>query len=799
MKSDLLSAWRGLRRRPGFAALAVVPLAIGIAFTTAIFSIASALLIRPLPFSDGDRLMFLQSTQAAGSIQEFNVAALDFADWNRENRSFSSMGASLPSSLNMTDAGRAQRVGGGRATAGLFGTLGVRARLGRVISEDDERTNAPVVLLSSEFWQTQFGGSPGAIGRSISLDGRSYSVVGVLPAGFRFGPKADVFLPFVPRGLELLRNMRGLLVVGRLRPGIGRAQAESDVRAISATLARTYREDEGWGVSVRPLRDILVEGVRGAVWILVAASGFLLLVACVNVSNLLLIRAVDRRPEAALRAALGAGRGQILRGFVAESLLLGAAGGALGVALAWAGLKPLLAVCPVELSTVGPVGIDARVLAFSASISILCALLFGSAAGWEGSRTNLASILNDAGRAASGGRGSRRIQAALVASEIGVVFLLMTGSAVALLAFRRLTEVSPGFETRGALTMPIAIPDARYPELGQREALVEQLRSRLAAIPGITSVATTNKLPLDENYGLTSFLAEGRPGPPDDAGWDAHFRRVSPAYFQTMGTPLVEGREFSDDDRDGRPLVAIVSRELARRQWPGQSALGKRLQRLGGSRPWITVVGVAGDVHDVSLAKDPPSTLYVPYAQGKAGLPDIAVVVRTALPPSALGRPLRETLAAIDPDLPSGAPQPLSFLVSDSLKRQRFQMLLMGLLAAAGTILASAGIFGLTAYTVSQQSREFSIRLALGSTASGVVGLVLRRGARLASLGLLGGLVAVFFARGILAGMLPGAPSPGPSLVAGLGASFGAVCMLASWLAARRAARISPTFATSAR
>jgi len=795
----MLSAWRALRRRPGFAVLAIVPLAIGIGFTTAIFSIASALLIRPLPFPDGDRLMFLQSTQAAGTIHEFNVAAPDFADWQRENRSFTSMGASQPSSFNMAGAGPAQRVGGGRVTASLFATLGVRARLGRVIAEEDERTNAPVVLLSEEFWKTQFGGSPEALGRAVSLDGRSYSVVGVLPEGFRFGPKADVFIPLVPRGQELVRNTRGLVVVGRLRPGVTRARAEADIRAISAALARTYREDVGWGASVRPLRDILVENVRSAVWILVAASGFLLLVACVNVSNLLLIRAVDRRPEAALRAALGAGRGRILRGFLAEGLLLAAAGGALGIALAWAGLKPLLAVCPVELSTVGPVGIDARVLAFAAAISALCALFFGSAAGWEGSRTRIASILNDAGRSASGGKGSRRIQAALVASEIGVVFLLVTGSAVAYLAFRGLMEVSPGFETRGALMVPIAVSDTRYPELAQREALVERLRARVAAIPGVSGVATTNKLPLDDRYMLTSFLAEGRPGPPDDAGWDAHFRRVSPTYFRIMGTPLVEGREFTDDDRDGHPLVAIVSRELARRQWPGQSALGKRVQRLGVSRPWITVVGVAADVRDFSLAADSPPTMYVPYAQGKAGLPDLAVVVRTAMEPSALARPLREALAAIDPDLPSGAPQPLSVLVTNSLKRQRFQMLLMGLLAAAGTILAGVGIFGLTAYTVSQQSRELSIRLALGATASGVVRLVVGRGVRLAALGLTGGLIAVFFARGLLAGMLPGAPSPGPYLVAGLGVSFGAVCVLASWLAARRASRISPTFATSAR
>jgi len=797
MTDDLRIAARSLAKRPAFAALAIAPLAIGIGFTTAVFSIANALLIRPLPFPDGDRLVFIQSTQSdAGGPAEFQVSSPDFDDWRRESRSFASIGGAMPFAFNLTGVGRAQRVAGARATASLFSTLGVRAAAGRLFWEADEKRDVPAALLSEEFWTSQFGRSLSALGRTISLDGRPYTIVGVLPPGFRFGPRADAYVPFRPKPNELVRSVRGLNVVGRLRPGVSRAAAQEELAAIVAALAREHPDtDKGWGVSVRPLRDILVENVRSAVWILFAAAGFLLLVACVNVSNILLARAANRRGEAAIRAALGASRATLLRGFLAESLLIALAGGVLGIAIACGGLGPLLATCPVELTTVGPVGVDVRVLEFTFLVSLVSALLCGSAAAWEGSRTNLAAALNESGRASSGSRGARRVQGILVAVEIAAVLLLAVGSGVAFLAFHRLRQVGPGFEPSGAVTLAVVVPDARYPALSDRSALVRRMRESLAAIPGVTAVATTNKLPLDESYILTDFLVEGRSPPGGDGGWMAQFRRVSPAYFAAMGIRMVEGRDFRDDDAEGKPLVAIVSRALARRFWPGRSPIGLRLQRMAGSRPWITVVGVAEDVRDVGLAADPPSTLYVPYYQGKAGLPELAIVLRTARASSAVAKPIRERLAAVDPDLPAGTVAPLSTLVSDSLVRQRFQMILMGLLAAAGAALAGVGVFGLTSYLVAQQARELAVRLALGATSRDVCAFVARRGARLAAIGLAAGLACAAAAGGVLRGILPGTPAPGAVLIAVAAAALGALCVGASWLAARRAAAIAPASA----
>ena len=797
MREDFLVAIRSLSRRPGFAALAIVPLAIGIGLTTAVFSIANALLIRPLPFPDGERLMWLQSTQTdSGAPSEFQVSAPDYDDWRRECRSWESFGAAMPFAFNVTGARRPQRIQGARATASLFSTLRVRPAAGRFFSEAEERGDAPVAVLSDEFWTAELGRSRTVLGRPISLDGRPYLVVGVLPRGFRFGPKADVLVPFQPRAAEKKRDVRGLNVVGRPRAGVSARAAAEELRALGAALAREHPDaDRGWGVSVRPLRDVLVENVRSAVWILFAAAGFLFLVSCVNVSNLLLARAAGRRGEAAVRAALGAGRAAILRTFLAESLALSIAAGALGLAVAWAGLKPLLAACPVELTSAGPVGIDLRVAAFTLLAALLSALLCGSAAAWEGSRADLAAVLNASSRTAAGSRGARRLQGTLVAVEIAAVLLLSVGSGVAFAAFLRLRRVGPGFDPDGAATVAVALPDERYPDLASRTAFVRRVREELAGIPGVVSVGTTTKLPLDEFYVLTAFLPEGSAPPPDGDWWMAQFRRISPGYFASMGIPLAEGRDFSDDDGDGKPPVAIVSRALARRFWPGRSAVGMRLHRNATKGAWLTVVGVAGDVHETGLAAEPPVTLYIPYAQGKAALPDVAIVVRAATPFSSLARPVRERVASVDRELPVGDVRPLSAVVADSLVRQRFQMLLMGILAGAGIVLAAVGMFGLIDYLVSQQTRELAVRLALGATAGGVSLFVARRGARLTAAGLAAGIAGVAACGGVLRGVLPGTPAPGAGLVSSSAAALGALCVGASWLAARRAAAIAPAAA----
>jgi len=796
MIADLKVAWRSLSKRPGFLLLAVTPIAIGVGFTTTIFSIANALLLRPLPFVDGDRLMSVASFRAdqKPGQQEFQVASADFEDWNRENRSFASLGGAVPSAFNITGGGAAVRVPGARAMPSLFTTLGVGPFLGRRYSDDEARAEAPVALLSFELWKARFGGDRKVIGRSVILDGRAFSVIGVMPAAFRFGAPADVWIPYSPSPAERTsRSVKGLVVVGRLKPGVSRSQAASEMKGIGAAIAAAHPDTSvGWGVSVRPLRDALVENVRSAVWILFGAAGFLLVVACASVSNLLLARAIERRGEAAVRAALGASRRTLLAFFFAESAILAGIGGAAGVLVSWATLKPLLAVCPVELSTVGKVGIDLRVLAFGLLLSASAAVLFGSVAALQGFRIDLAAALSDAGRSSSAGRIGRRFQSALVAGQIGIVFLLLTGAAVALVAFRRLSRVDPGFATRDALTVRLAVPEARYPEIADRSAVVERIERTIAAIPGVTAVGTTTKLPLDENYWMASFEIEGSRVSGEAENRIAHFRRITPGYLRAIGIPLREGRAFEDSDDEAHPIVAVVSREFARQYWPVGSAVGKRLRILSGKRPWLTVVGIAQDVRDYSLAAPPVPTLYVPYRQTKARVPDVDLVVRTAVSPAALARPIRERLAAVDPDLPAGTLQPLDSLVADSLKRQHFQMLLMMLLAGTGTLLSAIGTFGLISYSVAQQSRELSIRMALGATARGIVGFVVRRGLLLATAGIGAGAAASLLCRSVLAGELPGTPAPGSVTLLSVTVFLGLICSASSWLAARRSAKIAP-------
>jgi len=796
MTKDLKVAWRSLRQRPGFAFLAVAPLAIGIGFATTIFSIASALLLRPLPFFDGNRLMALQSLRAdeKPGQQEFNVSASDYEDWSRENRAFVSIGGSAPSAFNLTGSGSAARIPGSRATASLLPTLGVAPILGRSFSEEETRTDTPVALLSWELWKGRFGGDAGILGRTILLDGRACSVIGILPAAFRFGSPADAWIPYRPTpAARQSRAIKELVVVGRLKPGLSRSRALSEMRGIAAATAKSFPDTSaGWSVSVRPLRDTLVENVRSAIWILFGAAGFLLAIACANVSNLLLARAVERRGEAVVRAALGADRATLLKFFLAESAMLAAAGGAIGVLVSWATLNPLLSACPVELAAVGTIGIDLRVLAFSVLVSAAAALVFGSAAAIQGSRVNLAAALSDAGRSSSAGRIGRRFQSALVAGQIGMVFLLLTGAAAALVAFRRLNGVDPGFPTRNALTVRLAVPEARYPEAADRAALLKRIDDAIAAIPGVTAVGATTKLPLDESYGLAAFQIEGRTTAAESDQSLAQFRRVTPRYLPSMEIPLTEGRQFEAADDTGHPLVAIVSREFVRRYWPGGSPIGKRLRITSGDRPWIAVVGVAEDVRDFSLASGPTATLYVPYAQRLARQPDVDVVIRTSRPAAALARPIRERLAAIDPELPAGAIQPLGSLIADSLKRQRFQMLLMMLLAGTGALLAAIGTFGLISYSVAQQSRELSIRMALGATAGGIVGFVVRRGLLLGAAGIAAGAAGSLICRGILAGALPGTPAPGPATFLAVAALLGSICAVSSYLAARRSSRIAP-------
>jgi len=795
LMQDLRYAARALLRSPGFTLVAVLTLALGIGANTAIFSAVSAVLLRPLPYPGADRLVAIWGSR--GSDRQLLTGYADVMDFRAQSRSFEDIGIIRGQSVNLTGGESPERVSGEFVTADVFAVIGVRAALGRTLSADEATPGRgrEVVVLSDALWRTRFGADARLLGRTLLLNGRPHVVIGIMPPGYTspFGP-VDLWLPItsIPSPATFDRGAQNVWAIGRLRPGVTPERAQRDLSVIAERQARDYpASNAGFGVTVLSLREQVAGPVETALLTLLAAAGLVLLIACANVANLQLARATARQQELSVRASLGASRGRLVRQLLTESLLLSAAGGVCGVLLAAWAVGALVRLVPRGLPAFGPVGLDLPVLAFSAGTVVLAALLFGLVPALHASRADLGGALRL--REPSGGptRGRLDLRSGLVVAELALCMVLLASAGLLLRSVDAMRRVDPGFEPSHVLTFQFRLPLAKYTAPAQRVTFFAQAVERVRAVAGVEDAALVSSTPFSGNWAATSYLVDGQAAPPGRApvaGWSA----VSDGYFGAMRIPLLSGRDIDARDRLGTLPVAVVTRELARRAWPGASALGRRIQEVGDS-VWRTVIGVVGDTRQRTLGEDPMPRMYVPVLQDP--IPFSNVVARTAGDPLAAAPALRAAIWSVDPDQPVWSVTSMERLLSRSMGQAQFTTLLTVGFAALALLLAAIGVYGVMAYAVAQRTREVGIRLAIGAEPSQVVALVFGRGLKTTAtatlLGLAGALVATRLLRSQLFGVAPGDPLTFvvvPAVLAG-------VALLACYLPARRAAKVDPVVA----
>jgi putative ABC transport system permease protein len=800
---DLRYGVRMLMKQPGFTAVAVLTLALGIGANTAIFSVVNALLLRPLPFADAEQLVMIWGKAPAAGIKRLFVSVPEFLDYRERTHAFAQVGVYGGTDFTLTGQGEAERLNGAFVSTNLLALLGVKPVLGRYfLLEEEQPDRARVVLLSHGLWQRRFGGDPQLIGQALTLNGQNCTVVGIMPPGFQFpSDETEIWRPLAitaeNRG-EGERGSRWLSAVARLKPGVTQQQGQADLETLASNLRREYPNyyggNSGWGINLFSLRAELAGEVGTALPILLAVVGCVLLIACANVANLLLARATARQKEIAVRAALGAHRWRIIRQLLSESLLLALAGGALGVLLALWSNEQLIKLGPRELSGGGPVGVDLRVLLFTLLVSLLTAVLFGLAPAWQATRLNLNEALKEGGRNASAGRG--RLRNLLVVGEIAVALVLLLGAGLVLKSFYRLLQVDPGFDPANVLTLRLALSPEQYPEGRQQRAFYEQVLSRIEALPGVQAAGAVHNLPMSGSGNTRNFAIEGLPEPQ----LNVDFYQASPHYFSAMGMRLVNGRFFTHDDREEQPRVAIINETLQRRFFPNQDPLGKRI-KLGnptGPFPWLSIAGVVRDVKQNELDEETKPALYVHYLQPP--LPNwrfqsLYLTVRTQSDPLNLLAAVRGAVQALDKDQPIYRVATLEQLLRRSLAARKFSMLLLALFAALALALAVIGLYSVLAYAVTQRTREIGIRLALGAQASDVLKLVVQQGMALTLMGVALGLVASFGLTRLLKTLLFGVSATDPVTYVAIVLLLAGVALLACFVPARRATRVDPLVA----
>jgi putative ABC transport system permease protein len=795
---DLRYAARTLARSPGFTAVALATLALGIGANTAIFSVVDAVLLRRLPYGEPERLVAVYQTLPSQGVTSNGVSYPNYADWAAQTKSFEKLGAVRMHDYTMTGQGEPALVVAGTVTSNVFPLLRAAPLLGRgLVPSDDNAGAPPVTVLSEHLWRERFGGDASAVGKSVRLDERVFTVVGVMPASFKTPPNvppAEIWTPLAQDPVFAdLREKRGghyLTIVGRLAPGVSSSQAQAELAGIATELARRFpKENEGWGVRLLPLAESYVAGVRTALLVLLGAVGLVFLIACANVANLLLARSTGRAREVAIRTALGAGRGALLRQFLAECLLLGLVGGGLGLAVAAAGTGSLRAWLPADLPRVGEVRIDARVLLFSLAASAASVIVFGLAPSLNASGTNLSGALREGSAGAGESAAKRRLRRAFVATETALSFVLLVGAGLLARSFARLQEVPLGFEPSHVLTAGMSLPRSQYAKPEQWLGFYSTLVDRLKSDPGVESVAASLPLPLYGGGLNFAFKIEGRPERPG-SDLTANYTAMTPSYFHVLGIPLLQGRLIGDGDVHGAPMVCVISSTFAKRYFPGEDPLGRRLDF--GFRESVSreIVGVVGDVRRDGLGAESRPEMYVPFAQDPWWA--AYAVVRTAGDPARLAGTLRSEVRALDPTLPVESVQPMTDMVSDSVAPPRFRTTLLGLFGLVALLLAAIGIYGVISYSVGRRTREVGIRMALGASRRDVLKLVIGEGLALTAAGLaIGALGAVGLTR-YLASLLFQVGRLDPATYAAVAATLLFAGILACWIPARRAARVDP-------
>ncbi|HEX8360797.1 MAG TPA: ABC transporter permease [Longimicrobium sp.] len=792
---DLRYGVRALRRSPVFAAVAILTLALGIGANTAIFSVVDAVLLRPLPFQQPERLVNLWGSYAASGRTSTSLP--DFLDWRAQLTTLGDVSGFTTASYNLTGRGEPERVKGVAATATFFRTFGAKPAMGRFFADGEDRDRAErVVVLGHGLWVRHFGGRPSVLGETVVLNGIPRTVVGVAPEGFRAGAAADLWVP-LNIDTEYPRRAEFLSVVGRMKPGVTLQQVRGEMELIRSRLARQYPDTNGSiGVEVVSFQEDLVGKLRPALAAFAGAVGLVLLIACTNVASLMLTRAAAREREMAVRMALGAGRGRLVRQLLAESVVMGVAGGGVGLLLAMAGVAALKRSHAEILPRFGEVGVDARVLAFNFVLATLTGVLFGLAPALSAGRRELAGTLRGGGRGVAGAGGTRRLRSVLVMSEVALALMLLVGAGLLIRSFARLQAVDVGVDTSHVLTARVSLPGSAYPEDAQRRALFERVLAPVEAAPGVTAAGLITGLPVTGGADYLSFEIEGRPAT-EGVQQDAQPFSATPGAFAALRIPVRQGRGFGPGDNADAPRVALVSETMARRFWGKVSPLGSRIT-FDGEDPagWMTVVGVVGDtrVEGPALAAYPQ--VYAPLAQ--VPQPSVYAVVRTAGDPLALAPVVRAAVREADPSLPVYDVATMDEWLSRAVAQPRLGTTLLAVFAAVALALAAVGIYGLIAYTVSQRTREIGVRMALGARPAEVMKMVVAEGMRPALAGMVLGALGAWAASRVIASLLFGITATDPPAFLAAALFLACAAALAAYLPARRAARLDPAIALRA-
>jgi predicted permease len=810
LTQDLRIALRAFVRNPGFTLVAALSLAIGIGANTSIFSVANALLLRPLPYNDASRLVILWNRSPGLDILQDWFSTAQYLDIKNGHHGFEEIAIASGSNDTLTGEGEPERVGTVRVSSNLLPMLGAKAVAGRLFLLDEDAPDRPATaVLSYGRWARRYGRDPRMLGKSITINGKTYEVVGILPKSFSlphevlptlYGPdQPDVFLPF-PLGPQAagVRTHEDYNILGKLKPGVSLPQAQAEMDTLTARLRRDYPEsyppNGGLTFGIVPLLEQVVGDVRSALLVLLSAVGFVLLIACANVANLLLSRAVVRQQEIAVRAALGASRGRIIRQLLTESVLLSLTGGVLGVILCLASMNLIPALGTKSIPRLADIGIDGRVLLFTLLLSIFSGILFGLAPALRVSRIDLNTTLKDANRGSSGasavwGRGNN-MRRLLVVSELALSVVLLIAAGLLIRSFAQLQNVAPGFNPRNVLTFELALNGHRYDDKQTIENTYRQLWTALEQIPDAVAAGGITALPLSQAFAWTPITVEGRTPLPGERFLNADARVVGGRYFQAMEIPLRSGRFFNAEDIGGKTPVVMIDEFMAEQLWPGQDAVGKRIHMVESEEPWLTVVGVVGRVKHESLDSDPRIAFYL--AQTQYPTRALTLVVRSHGEPSALSPAIKQELRGIDPDLSMYSVRTMDERVAESLAQRRFSMLLLGLFAGAALALATIGIYGVMAFLVNQGTREIGIRMALGATRHEILKLVVLKGMTLAVSGVVIGLAAALVLTRLMRSLLFGITAADPATFGAIALLLTLVALLATYFPARRAARIEP-------
>jgi len=807
---DLRYGARMLFKNKGFAAVAIIALALGIGANTAIFSVVNAVLLRPLPFKSSERLVALRQTSTQRKDDLDFASYPNFTDWRTQNKVFEQLAVFRNINRTLTGADQPVRLQSSIVSANLFQLLGATPGLGRAFlpEEDMPGANSYAVILSHGLWQRRFGSDPKVLGRNLTLSGKSYTIVGVMPDGFQFPVQAEPTELWITVALDAETPVGGGLpntaqrgvgiyqVIGRLKPNVTLEQAQTEMNLIARNLETQYpNTNTHQGVKIIPQLELLVGKIRTALLILFGAVGFVLLISCANVANLLLARATTRHKEMAIRAALGASRWRVVRQLLTESVLLGLAGGALGLLLAMWGTDLLIALSPKGLPRLNEIGLDGRVLGFTMFVSLLTGAIFGLAPALHASKLDLTESLKEGGRSGATGARGNRVRNLLIVSEVALALMLLIGAGLLARSFLRLQRANPGFNAEHVLALKISLPSAKYSE-PQEAMFFKQLLARVKTLPGVADAGIVWPLPLGGDQMEISFEVAERPVAEGERP-SSEYRSISPDYFHTMSIPLLKGRDFTTRDDMNAPGVVIVNETLARQIFPGEDPIGKRIKpgiSVGKDQAVMReIVGVVGDVKHQSLSSEAGAEVYVPHAQ--VPFSGMALVARTAVDPQSLAATMRNEVSKLDKDIPVYNIRTLDDYLAASVAQPRFNTLLLGIFAGVALFLTMIGLYGVISYSVTQRTHEIGIRVALGAQTSDVLKLVVKQGMALALIGVGVGLLAALALTRVLASLLYGVSATDPVTFGGVSLLLVAVALLACLVPARRAMKVDPMIA----